>query len=132
MWKIIIVYTKQIYQALGKKRPHVISRIGSILDRREDFLSDMFGVKVPKHPKFPHRGESMSQKTQLTEHEKHNLNALKLFLERSSDLKVLESGKVIDALPPEDVRAILDFYDRALKDPQLGTLALTNYLLRLL
>ncbi len=74
----------------------------------------------------------MSQKTQLTEHEKHNLNALKLFLERSSDLKVLESGKVIDALPPEDVRAILDFYDRALKDPQLGTLALTNYLLRLL
>ena len=74
----------------------------------------------------------MSQQTGLTEHEKHNLNALKLFLERSSDLKVLESGKVVDALPPEEVRAILGLYDRALKDPQVGTLALTNYLLRLL
>jgi len=74
----------------------------------------------------------MSQETQLTEQEKHNLNALKLFLERSSDLKVLESAKVVDALPTEEVRAILGLYDRALKDPQVGTLALTNYLLRLL
>jgi hypothetical protein len=74
----------------------------------------------------------MSQETQLTEHEKQNLNALKLFLERSSDLKVLESAKVIDALPPEEVRAILGLYDRALKDPQVGILELTTYLLRLL
>ena len=74
----------------------------------------------------------MSQETQLTEHEKNNLNALKLFLERSSDLKVLESAKVVDALPPEEVRAILGLYDRALKNPQLGTRALTIYLLRLL
>ena len=74
----------------------------------------------------------MSEETQLTEHEKHNLNALKLFLERSSDLKVLESGKVIDALSPEEGRELLGLYDRALKDPQVGTLALTNYLLRLL
>ena len=74
----------------------------------------------------------MSYETQLTEHEKKNLNALKLFLERSSDLKVLESAKVVDALSPEEGREVLNLYDRALKDPQVGTLALTNYLLRLL
>ena len=62
----------------------------------------------------------MSQETGLTEHEKHNLNALKLFLERSSDLKVLESGKVIDALSPEKRREVLGLYDRALKNPQVG------------
>ena len=46
----------------------------------------------------------MSEETRLTEHEKQHLNALKLFLERTSDLKVLESGKVIDALSPEGTR----------------------------
>jgi hypothetical protein len=71
----------------------------------------------------------MSQETGLTEHEKHNLNALKLFLERSSDLKVLESGKVIDALSPEEGREVLNLYDRALKNPEVGILALTIYLL---
>ena len=71
----------------------------------------------------------MSEETRLTEHEKQHLNALKLFLERTSDLKVLESGKVLDALSPEEVRAILGLYDRALKNPQLGTRALTIYLL---
>jgi hypothetical protein len=71
----------------------------------------------------------MSQQTGLTEHEKHNLNALKLFLERSSDLKVLESGKVIDALSPEEGREVLNLYDRALKNPEVGILALTIYLL---
>ena len=71
----------------------------------------------------------MSEETQLTEHEKHNLNALKLFLDRSSDLKVLESGKVIDALSPEEGREVLSLYNRALKNPQVGILALTIYLL---
>ena len=71
----------------------------------------------------------MSEETRLTEPEKQHLNALKLFLERSSDLKVLESAKVVDALPPEEVRAILDLYDRALKNPEVGILALTTYLL---
>ena len=50
----------------------------------------------------------MSEETRLTEHEKQHLNALKLFLERSSDLKVLESDKVIDALSPEEGREVLD------------------------
>jgi hypothetical protein len=36
---------------------------------------------------------------------------------------------VLDALSPEEVRAILGLYDRALKNPQLGTRALTIYLL---
>jgi hypothetical protein len=89
----------------------------------------MFGAKLPKHSQITSREELMSEETQLTEHEKLNLNALKLFLDRSSDLKVLESGKVLDALSPEEVRAILGLYDRALKNPQLGTRALTIYLL---
>jgi hypothetical protein len=88
--------------------------------------------KCPNIFQIASREELMSEETQLTEHEKHNLNALKLFLDRSSDLKVLESGKVLDALSPEEVRAILGLYDRALKNPQLGTRALTIYLLRFL
>ena len=72
----------------------------------------------------------MSEETRLTEHEKQHLDALKSFLERSSDLKVLESDKVIDALSPEEGREVLDLYNRALKNPQVGTLALTIHLLR--
>ena len=63
----------------------------------------------------------MSEETPLTDHEKQHLNALKLFLERSSDLKVLESGKVIDALSPEKGREVLDLYNRALKNPHGGS-----------
>ena len=72
----------------------------------------------------------MSQETRLTEQEKQHLTALKLFLERSFDLKVLESGKVVDALSPKEGREILGLYDRALKNPQVETLALATYLLR--
>jgi hypothetical protein len=82
-------------------------------------------------PKLP-LGGIMSAETRLTEHEKQHINALKLFLERSLDLKVLESAKVVDALSPEEGREILGLYDRALENPQVETLALTTYLLRLL
>ncbi len=71
----------------------------------------------------------MSEETRLTEHEKQHLNALKLFLERSSDLKVLESGKVIDAFSPKEGREALELYKHALKNPHVGILALTSYLL---
>ena len=60
----------------------------------------------------------MAKVTPLTEQEKRYLNALKLFIERSEDLEILESAKMLDDFSPKQARDIIAAYHLALDDPQ--------------